>query len=167
VTGSARASEERAVLDLNVGAVLRLCHAAIPPMLKAGHGDIINVSSVAGFFPTSGGGTYAASKAYVTALSESLAASYVGTGVRVIALCPGFTRTEFHQRASLETDGIPDRMWLDADAVVQRALRDLRRGRYVSIPGALYKVLVVGGRYVPPGLSRRANAVAKRRSGRP
>lgn len=160
-------AQERAVLDLNVLAVLRLCHAAIPPMLAAGHGDVINVSSVAGFFPTSGGGTYAASKAYVTALSESLAMTYVGTGVRVLALCPGFTRTEFHQRASLDTAGIPDRMWLEADAVVARALRDLRRGRFISVPGALYKVLVAGGRYVPAGLSRRATAVAKKRRRRP
>ena len=89
-----RAAEE-AMLRVNVRAVMRLCHAALPPMLTAGRGELLNVSSVAGFFPDAGSPTYAASKAYVTAFSEGLNAMYGPAGVRATALCPGFVRTDF------------------------------------------------------------------------
>jgi short-subunit dehydrogenase len=160
------ADEER-VLDLNVTAVMQLVHAALPAMLAAGHGDIINVSSVSGFFPMAGSATYAAEKALVTALSEGLAVQYASRGVRVMALCPGFTHTEFHERAGVPTDGVPERMWLTADQVVTEGLKDLRRGRAVSIPSLTYKGLVLTGRYLPPPLVRAASGVAQRRRGRP
>jgi short-subunit dehydrogenase len=153
-----RDDEER-MLAVNVRAVLRLAHAALPPMLAAGSGSIVNVSSVAGFFPTAGGPTYAASKAYVTALSEGMAVQYASRGVSVMALCPGFTRTEFHARAGISTGGISDRLWLDADQLVASALADLRRGRSISIPGAPYKAAVSAGRLVP----KRVLDVAARR----
>ena len=155
------------LLHLHVEAVLQLCHAALPPMLAAGAGDIINVSSVAGFFPMSGGPTYAAEKAFVTALSQGLAAQYAERGVRVMALCPGFTRTEFHERAGLPIEGIPRRLWLRSDQVAAEALKDLRRGRPVSVPGLAYKGLVATGRYVPPPLLRALSGAARRRRGRP
>ena len=160
-------TDERRLLHLHVETVLQLCHAAVPPMVAAGRGDIINVSSVAGFFPTSGGPTYAAEKAFVTALSEGLAAQYADRGVRVMALCPGFTHTEFHERAGLPTDGIPKQLWLNADRVVGDALKDLRRGRSVSVPGLAYKGIVALGRYLPPPLLRGAARVARGRRGRP
>lgn len=143
----------RQQLDVNVGAVLALTHAAVPSMRQRGHGDVINVSSVAGFFPASGA-AYSASKAYVTALSTGLAAALSGTGVRVMALCPGFTRTEFHERAGVEAPRLPSPMWLDADFLVHAALADLRRGKDVSIPGSAYKILVALGQLVPHGLQR-------------
>jgi hypothetical protein len=163
---SAWADEQR-LLQLHVEAVLQMCHAALPSMLAAGRGDIVNVSSVAGFFPTSGGPTYASEKAFVTALSEGLAAQYADRGVRVMALCPGFTRTEFHDRAGLPTDGIPRQLWLTADQVVRDGLADLRRGRPVSVPGLAYKGIVVIGRYLPRPLMRAASRVARGRRGRP
>jgi uncharacterized protein len=166
-TQLAREDEEHQ-LRLNVRAVMRLTHAALPAMLARGGGDVINVSSVAGYVPRAGGASYTASKAYVTALSESLHLEYAPQGVRVLALCPGFTRTEFHSRGEIDVSGIPERMWLTADEVVAAGLRDLARGRPVSVPGAAYKAIVAGSRIVPPALRvavmRRApRSIASRR----
>lgn len=140
-------------LKVNVAAVLRLTHAAVPGMRERGRGDVINVSSVASFFAVSGS-TYMATKAYVTALSEGLSVALAGTGVRVMALCAGFTQTEFHQRAGLDMKRLPKAFWLQADRVVHEALADLRAGRPISIPGLQYKALVRLGRLVPRKLQR-------------
>ncbi|MCI2419615.1 SDR family oxidoreductase [Saccharopolyspora sp. K220] len=149
----APASELQRQLDVNVAAVLALTHAAVRGMRERGRGDVINVSSISGFFPVSGS-TYAATKAYVTVLSEGLSVALAGSGVRVMALCPGFTRTEFHQRAGLEMGRLPKAFWLQADQVVHEALADLRRGKAVSVPGVQYKALVALGRLVPQKLQR-------------
>ncbi|TWF94742.1 SDR family NAD(P)-dependent oxidoreductase [Saccharopolyspora dendranthemae] len=140
-------------LDVNVAAVLELTHAAVGAMRERGRGDVVNVASVAGFFTVSGS-TYAATKAYVIALSEGLATSLTGTGVRVMALCPGFTQTEFHERAGLEMSKLPRAFWLQADQVVHESLADLRAGKPVSVPGAQYKALVAVGRLLPKKLQR-------------
>lgn len=155
--------DEEHLLRLNVRAVLRLTHAALPAMLERGSGAVVNVSSMAGFAPGARGASYSASKAWVTNFSQSLHLQYADRGVRVLATCPGFTRTEFHDRAQMDMSAVPSRMWLDADDVVREALADLDRGRALSIPGRQYKALLVATRLVPPGLQRRlATAVRGR-----
>jgi short-subunit dehydrogenase len=144
-------SEEEAVFDVLVRAVLVLSHAAARSMRERGHGAIVNVSSVAGFISS---GTYSASKSYVTVFTEGLAAELKGTGVTATALCPGFTRTEFHQRAKLDMSSLPDFMWLRADRLVRECLDDVAKGRVVSVPGPQYKAIVAALRVIPRPLVR-------------
>jgi len=142
------------MLALNVQAVQRLTRAVLPGMIERRRGDVINVSSVAGFMAMPGS-TYAASKAWVTNFSESVGLAVRRHGVRVLALCPGFTRTEFQQRAGIEHDRLPSWLWLSADEVARVGLRDLRRGKLVSVPDWRYKTAVFGLRYGPRRLIQR------------
>ncbi|GHH78671.1 dehydrogenase [Streptomyces sulfonofaciens] len=131
--------DELTMLKVHCEAVLRLTSAAVEPMRERGRGAVVNVASVGAFVPR---GTYGASKAWVVQFTEGAARDLSGTGVRLMALCPGFVRTEFHERAGMGVDSIPNWMWLDADKVVATALADLGRGRTVSIPDARYKTLM-------------------------
>ncbi len=146
--------EER-LLRLNVVAVMRLAHAALPGMVARRRGGIINVSSAAAFVAVMPGSTYPATKAWVNSFSESLALAVRPFGVRVVALCPGYVRTEFHQRAGIETSGIPGWLWLDADAVAAAGLRALARDRVVRVVDWRYRAALRIGRLVPRALVRR------------
>ncbi|MEV8547989.1 SDR family oxidoreductase [Streptomyces sp. NPDC051572] len=150
-------SEELAMLRVHCEAVLRLTRAALPGMVARGRGGVINVASVAAFFPR---GTYSASKAWVVTFSESACQEVGGSGAHVMTLCPGWVRTEFHERSDMDTSGIPDALWLDADQLVDAAIRDFRRGVPVSVPDGRYKAMVGLGRVLPRRLVAHLSARA-------
>jgi hypothetical protein len=143
--GGDLAAEERQ-FDVLARSVLVLAHAALPGMVARRRGALVTVSSVAGFMPA---GTYSAAKAWATTFTRSLAGELAGTGVTATALCPGYVRTEFHGRAGMDMRGVPAWAWLDADRLVADCLRDVARGRSVSVPGLPYKAAVVALRHLP------------------
>ena len=151
---------EQALLDVLVTAVMRISHAALPGMKHRNQGGVINVSSVAGWMTS---GTYSAAKSWVTTFSESLGMQLRGSNVHVMALCPGFTRTEFQDRAGMETSTIPNWMWLDATKLVKKALADFEAGKLVSVPGAQYKVLSFIAKYFPRPLVRSLSIKSRKR----
>jgi uncharacterized protein len=148
-------------LDVNVTAVMQLTHAAMPSMLAAGEGTVINVASVAGLLPGRGS-TYSASKAWVIAFSEGLANGLGDRGVGVHALCPGFVHTEFHERAGIDMAKTPSFLWLEVDDVVRETMADVAKGKVVIVPGLQYKALTTGGRMVPRNLVRAMTKVVGR-----
>jgi hypothetical protein len=152
--GDASIEDEERQLDLNVRAVMRLTHAALRPMTSRGSGRVINISSVAGFVPRGGNATYSASKAWVTMFSEALSVQLAGSGVTITAVCPGFTHTEFHERAHADMSHVPGRMWLDASEVVAEGLADSAKGKPISVPSRQYKALVGATRTLPRPLLR-------------
>ncbi|MFM9098947.1 MAG: SDR family NAD(P)-dependent oxidoreductase, partial [Actinomycetota bacterium] len=151
---------ENDLLDVLVRAPLRLMHAVLPAMKERDSGTIINVSSVASWIA---GGTYSAAKSYLTILSESLHTELRGTNVKVNALCPGFTRTEFHQRGRMKMTGLPEFLWLDSDDVVRAAWKSASKGKAISIPGSQYKLLTFLMRYLPRPIVRRVGMNARAR----
>jgi short-subunit dehydrogenase len=150
---------ENAMLDVLVTAVLRLSHAALGPMTERGRGGVINVSSVAAFLPR---GTYSAAKAWVNSFSEWAANEYRDQGVTVMALCPGFTKTEFHQRMDVGRGSAPAFMWLDADDLVATALADFEKGRPLSVPGVQYKTITAAARLVPNRVLQRFQSLGRK-----
>ncbi len=154
--GTTDIADEDRQLDLLVRAPMHLMDAAIKTMAGRGGGQIINVSSVAAFTPR---GVYSAHKAWLLNLSRWADVHYDDVNIAVQALCPGFVRTEFHQRGEMDVSGVPKWMWLKADKVVAASLRDLERDKPVSIPSARYKMLAALAQYLPKGFVTR---VAKR-----
>ncbi|MFE9684941.1 SDR family NAD(P)-dependent oxidoreductase [Streptomyces sp. NPDC002701] len=154
--------DELRMLKVHCEAVLRLTSAASESMRTRGRGGVVNVASMAAFTPR---GTYGASKAWVVQFTQGVARDLVGSGVRLMALCPGFVRTEFHERAGVGTENIPNWMWLDADKVVAAGLADLARGKSLSIPDARYKVLAGLSKLPPRGLAGGVSAKTGRKYG--
>jgi hypothetical protein len=152
-------------LELNVTAVMQLTHAALPGMLARRSGGVINVASVAGLLPGRGS-TYSASKSWVIAFTEGLSAGLAGTGVRLLALCPGFVRTEFHRRAGIDMSSTGAGMYTDVDEVVDGALRGLDRDRVLVVPGARYRAIVLFARLAPRPVVRRITSRAGNARGR-
>jgi len=134
------------MIAVHVLATVRLCHAALPGMIARGQGAIINVSSLGAFLTAPSDETYCATKAYLNVFSEVLQAELVGTGVRVQALCPGFTDMEFHDQPIYEQyhikANIPKALWMSADEVVEQSLKALKRGHVIFIPGFKNHMLV-------------------------
>lgn len=153
--GDAPLEDELRMLKIHCEAVLRLTSAALGGMAARGTGDgVINVASVSAF---SGRGSYGASKAWEVYFSLGVTADLASRGrrERVMALCPGFTRTKFHERAGMDVAGVPKFMWLDADRVAADAMRDFKRGASVSIPGVQYKAIAALARLSPLSLTAR------------
>lgn len=138
----------QAQLDVNVTAVLQLTRAALPAMLDAGEGTVVNVASVAGLVPGEGYPAYSASKAWVVSFTEALASALKGTGVSAHAVCPGLVRTDWHRRAGIDMSSVPSFWWLDVDDVIRKSLSDIARGKVVSVPGLKNKALVTAKRLV-------------------
>ncbi len=155
----------QAQLDVNVTAVMQLTRAALPAMIDAGAGTVVNVASVAGLV-SGRGSTYSASKAWVVSFSEGLATGLRGTGVSVHALCPGYVHTEFHQRAGINMASLPSFMWLEVDDVVSATLTDIARRKVVIIPGMQYKMLTTAARLMPRSLTRAMSNTIGRGRGR-
>jgi short-subunit dehydrogenase len=137
--------------DVMCRAVLVLSGAAARGMLPRGAGKIVNVSSTAGFVTM---GAYSAVKAWVTSFTEGLAVELRGTGIGVTALCPGWVHTEFHERAGIKASSIPNFLWLDAEQLVTACLRDVEKGKVISIPTVRYRTLIWLARHAPKSAIR-------------
>jgi short-subunit dehydrogenase len=151
---------EQQLLDVLVRTPMRLMHVALPLMKEQNKGVVMNVSSVASYIA---GGTYSASKSYLTVLSESLHTELAGTNVKISALCPGFTRTEFHQRGRMSMKGLPSFLWLDSDELVAKAWSDALKGEALSIPGWQYQLLVFVIKRLPRSIVRKVGMRTKQR----
>lgn len=155
-------AEDREI-RLNVLALVRLTHAVLPGLVARGGGGVINVSSVGGYQPTPGNATYGGTKAFVTSFTHAVHEELRGTGVRMMVLCPGFTRTEFQQRAGISSSDVPGFLWQSAEEVVQQALRAYERGRAAYVTGSLNQVAAAFSSALPGGVTRRlAGAILKR-----
>ena len=152
-------------INLNVIALVRLTHAAASGMAERGRGGILNVSSLAGFQPGPSNATYGATKAFVTSFTEAVHEELKGTGVSVTVLCPGFTHTEFQERANVPAASVPGFMWQEAPAVAAAGLDGVAKNRAVVIPGTMNKVLGNFSAITPHAITRRlGGAVLKRAS---
>ncbi len=141
--------DEKRHLDIHVTVPLQLTQTALRGMLERGRGRIVLISSVAAFTPR---GTYSAAKAWGVMFARGANLVYRDRGVSVTAVCPGFVRTEFHDRMKVGTAGIPEFLWLQAPTLVRLALRGIDRGRAVVIPTVRYRVIAALARVLPDRL---------------
>ena len=144
-------------IRLNVEALVELCGRCIPGMVARRSGAVMNVASLGGFAPGPYMSTYAATKAFVLSFTEGIAAELRGTGVQVLCVCPGFTRTEFQERAEVDVSGIPSFAWMSAEQVADQAVRAIGHGP-VLVNGVLNSVMASTIRFVPRGLTARVVA---------
>ena len=153
------ADDETAMTEVLVIAPLRLSHAALGAQVERGRGGVITVGSVASYLPR---GTYSAAKAWVNSFTEWAHQEYRPRGVTVMALLPGFTKTEFHERMDVSRGSAPDWMWLDADDLVREALEDYDKRKVFSIPSRQYKVIAALARATPTRLLQRFQAIGRK-----
>lgn len=153
-------AQEEELFDVLCRAVLVLSHTAARAMRERGSGRIINVSSVASFIA---GSSYSAAKSYVTVLTEALSVALAGSGVTATALCPGFVHTEFHERAEMGMDYLPDVAWVPVDKLVREALLDSEKGKVISVPGWQYKAATRILKLTPRALARHPRIVGQHR----
>jgi hypothetical protein len=153
-------ARELQLLQLNVSALVHLTHAAVTAMKPRRHGGVVNVSSLSGLQPYPFGAAYGASKAFVNSFSKALHTELAEAGVKVLALCPGFTRTSFQKSAGIARTPIPAWLWLHPDDVARAGLSALRAGRAVRVVGPAFRVWALATKVVPERWLRRAVAVA-------
>ena len=149
------ADREEQQIKVNVLAPVRLTHAALPGMLERGRGGIVNVSSIAAIQPLPQWATYGATKAYLTSFSQAVHEEVRHRGVTVLALMPGFTRSEFQAESGSGTERLPGFVWMSPDSVACSALDALARGRATFVPGLGYRAFAAVSRVAPWGLARR------------
>jgi len=153
-------NREQELLDVLVTAPMRLTHAVLPTMIKRNQGVIVNVSSVASFIA---GGTYSAAKSYLTVFTEYLHTELRDTKIKVSALCPGFTKTEFHARGKMKMGGLPNYMWTDVNDVVKKSWKYAKAGKVICIPGWQYMLLSTIARIAPRPIVRKAGINVRRK----
>lgn len=154
------------MIRVHIIATVTLARAALPGMIRRGGGAIINVSSVAAFFPAAGGATYSASKIYLNNFSEALNAELDGTGVKVQALCPGFTYSEFHDTPEyndFDRKEIPGALWMSAEEVVDVSLAALATDKVIVVPGRRYQGMVAAANSPIRGPIRDVSRAVRRR----
>ena len=159
------ATEQQRMIDLNVSGLTSMLKHFLPAMVARGHGRVLNVASIAAFQPIPGLATYAATKAYVLSLTESMAEELSGTGVTITALCPGFTATPMLRNAQQGDSGlknIPDMLISDVDDVAKQGYAACLRGDVISVPGTLNLATTLTGRAMPRWLLRRISGVVGR-----
>ena len=149
------ATRQREMIDLNCGALTELCRAVAPAMVERRSGAILNVASTAAFQPGPWMGVYFATKAYVLSFTEALHEELKPHGVKISALCPGPTRTEFGAVAGIQSLGQFDRLAMEAGPVVRTGLEGLRKNRAVVIPGATNKAGALSTRFAPRSFVRK------------
>ena len=152
-------------IDLNVRAVVRLCHAVLPSMYERRSGAIINVASTGAFQPVPYMATYAATKAFVLHFSEALHEEAAAHGVTVTCLCPGPVKTGFQENAGLESSRLPSVGWVTVEDVVASALSSMRRGRAIAIPGALNRATAESASLMPRFITRKIAGAMFRNAG--
>jgi short-subunit dehydrogenase len=145
---------EQREIGVNVLALVRLTHAALGAMLERDNGSIMNVSSVAGLQATPQNATYGATKAFVASFSEAVHEELAGTGVTLTAVLPGFTRTEFQDRAGIAGRDIPGPLWQTAEQCAAEALAGTRAGKAWVVTGRLNKVVAAASGAAPRGVRR-------------
>lgn len=152
----AEADPERqlSMIDVNVRALTRLTHAALAAMVPRGEGNVLNVSSVGGYVPAPSFAVYGASKAYVSSFSQAVHTEARSHGVGVTCIAPGFTRTDFQDRAGYDSSAMPNFLWQSADEVASIALDATDKGKAMVVPGAPNKVMVTAIKPLPGALQR-------------
>jgi hypothetical protein len=163
---SMRATRHRELIELNVVALSEMLAHFVPPMVERGQGRVLNVASIAAFQPVPMLATYAATKAYVLSLTESLSEELQGTGVTVTALCPGITATSMldqAQAASAELGGLPSMVIGSAEQVADEGFQACLKGEVIRVPGVLNRAATLAGRATPRWLLRRVSGAMVRR----
>jgi uncharacterized protein len=154
-----------AMIDLNVSGLTSMVAHFAPPMIERGYGRILNVASIAAFQPIPSLATYAATKAYVLSLTESLSEEFKGTGVTITALCPGITETNMFagaKKASTQLDKLPKFLIGDVDVVAQEGFDACMRGDAIRVPGVINQATIIAGRATPKWLLRRLSGAVVR-----